>query len=70
VIAAGAVKGTVTELLTAEISGGLAVSCVTATNEWPAVTFAEHVPVVVVGGIVVGHGIRFPGKPGVGTLVS
>src|SRR6266436_2530260 len=70
VMAAGALKGTVTELLTADTSGGLAVSCVTATNECPAVTFAEHVPVAVVGGIMVGHGTTVPGCDGTGALVS
>jgi hypothetical protein len=69
-MALGAVKGTVTELLEAETSGGLAVSDVVATKECPAVTFAEHVPFAVVGGIVAGHATRVPGNPGAGTLVS
>jgi hypothetical protein len=70
VMAAGALKGTVTELLTADTSGGFAVSCVTATNECPEITLAEHVPVAVVGGIVVGQGTTVPGVLGTGTLVS
>src|SRR5258706_4197296 len=72
-MALGALKGTTCVLLPGEKSGGDAVSCTTSTKECPGVTFAVHVPVAVVGGMVVGQGTGVPllqVPPGTGTLMS
>jgi len=65
------VTGRVTELLTADTSGGDALSLTVRTKECPCVTpVAVQVPVAVVGGIVTGQETTVPGAPATGTLVS